>query len=544
MTVSSTATRAAYNGNGVTTAFAVPFAYLSTGDVKVYVGGVLQSTGYTVSAAPAASGTVTFSVAPVSGTGNVVITRATTQTQEINFVANDPFSAATSNLGFDRAMLAAQDNAAGISRALRVADHLPPIDPVDLDNVTVAVATPATQAQAEAGTNNTAYLTSLTGRAGMKTAALTPDVDSDGYYNGESGSGFFADYNCLGGAVWRPDLSASQASISGGGIRDGFAILARDTDTTDYTAIGRKISNGARILMTGAFNSGSGSFDAQAGKDIVGLDVHAIANVSGPDRGVSAIAVGAVNEGDGIISNEFSVENPAAAAVQSVSMAAVQGIVRPYKAADGVGASYSAFLATNTGHRATAAFRAVTAPISGSYNGRFRYGMDFTDATIEDIAIRLRGTSASGNVATTIEYDANDYSYYDRASNRYGFVIGGNVPLLITSTGLNLTASGGNPIIDYDSNDYQSYDKTNNRLNLVIGGTVVGGFNAGGVYAGVGAIGNTSAFLNVSASTTSVASIYLPAGSAPSSPVDGQMWRIGAVLYLRDGGTTKSVTFA
>jgi hypothetical protein len=45
------------------------------------------------------------------------------------------------------------------------------------------------------------------------------------------------------------------------------------------------------------------------------------------------------------------------------------------------------------------------------------------------------------------------------------------------------------------------------------------------------------------APATGNASINLPTGSAPSSPVDGDMWRIGAVLYLRDGVTTKSVTF-
>ena len=138
MTISSTATRAEYLGNAVTTAFSAPFAYLSTGEVKVYLDGVLQSTGYTVSAAPASSGTVTFSSAPGTGV-KVVVTRATAKTQNIDYVANDAFAADVTEGGFDRAMLAAQDNAAAIGRSLRVADYLPAIDPIaDPDAVVLA----------------------------------------------------------------------------------------------------------------------------------------------------------------------------------------------------------------------------------------------------------------------------------------------------------------------------------------------------------------------------------------------------------------------
>lgn len=163
MTVSSTATRASYTGNAVTTAFSAPFAYLTTGEVKVYLDGVLQSTGYTVSAAPASSGTVTFSSAPGAGV-KVVITRATAKTQNIDYVANDAFAADVTEGGFDRAMLAAQDNAAAIGRSLRVADHLPAIDPIaDPDDVVLAWASGAILAvaygvTADGATDDTAAL--------------------------------------------------------------------------------------------------------------------------------------------------------------------------------------------------------------------------------------------------------------------------------------------------------------------------------------------------------------------------------------------------
>lgn len=132
MTVSSTATRIAYTGNGVTTAFAFSWRFLATSEIKVYVNDVLQSTGYSVSA-PGSSGTVTFSSAPANG-AKIVIRRETALTQNIDYVANDPFAADVTEGGFDRAMLAAQDNAAAIGRALRVADHAPAVTALDLSN--------------------------------------------------------------------------------------------------------------------------------------------------------------------------------------------------------------------------------------------------------------------------------------------------------------------------------------------------------------------------------------------------------------------------
>lgn len=49
--------------------------------------------------------------------------------------------------------------------------------------------------------------------------------------------------------------------------------------------------------------------------------------------------------------------------------------------------------------------------------------------------------------------------------------------------------------------------------------------------------------LKLGVGTTTHASLNIPDGAAKTSPVDGDMWRIGDVLYLRDGGTTKSITF-
>ena len=81
--------------------------------------------------------------------------------------------------------------------------------------------------------------------------------------------------------------------------------------------------------------------------------------------------------------------------------------------------------------------------------------------------------------------------------------------------------------------------------NLYVGSSVIVGLNASidGV-ANIGIAQSSSTTLNIAPSITTRSSLRLTAGVAPTSPVDGDMWRVGAQLFLRDGGTTKSVTFA
>lgn len=120
MTVSTTATRVAYTGDGSTVAFAFAFRFLATTDIVVSVDGVVKtlSTHYTVSA-PGASGTVTFLSAPASA-AFVEIRRRTARTQLIDFVANDPFPADSNNLGLDKLQLQIQEVDAEADRALKL----------------------------------------------------------------------------------------------------------------------------------------------------------------------------------------------------------------------------------------------------------------------------------------------------------------------------------------------------------------------------------------------------------------------------------------
>lgn len=285
MTISSTATRASYTGNAVTTAFSAPFAYLTTGEVKVYLDGVLQSTGYTVSAAPAASGTVTFSSAPGAGV-KVVITRATAKTQNIDYVPNDPFAADVTEGGFDRAMLAVQDVDAKASRALRVADHLPGIDPIaDPDAPVISWSTAfilatAYGVQADGVTDDTAAVIAALNAAGSAGKAVWFPA----------GTILIDQITCGSNVAWigqgrtktifkRKAASANSYLIFASGISDlvlqGFSVDGNNAAQT-VTGFGIRLLNCTRPVLrdVGAYgwktnNAGAGGvFDGGSGGQI------------------------------------------------------------------------------------------------------------------------------------------------------------------------------------------------------------------------------------------------------------------------------------
>jgi len=109
MTVNTTPVEINYTGNGSTTAFALPFVFLSNTQVKVYLGGVLQTSGYTITGAGVETGgTLTFSTAPVDGVA-VKAKRVTASTQEINVVNNASILASTLEQGLDLAAMRQQE---------------------------------------------------------------------------------------------------------------------------------------------------------------------------------------------------------------------------------------------------------------------------------------------------------------------------------------------------------------------------------------------------------------------------------------------------
>lgn len=125
MTVQNTSYRQDYTGNGVTTAFAVPFYFVDNTHVKVYLtntatgSAVLQTlnSDYTLTGAGVSTGgTATFTVAPTSGY-KVTFIRNVPFTQLTHYVPNDPFPAATHEAALDLLTMQNQQQQETIERS-------------------------------------------------------------------------------------------------------------------------------------------------------------------------------------------------------------------------------------------------------------------------------------------------------------------------------------------------------------------------------------------------------------------------------------------
>ena len=127
MTISSTTIKNSYSANGSQTVFAYSFKILDQADIDVII---RASTGtetvksltthYSVSGVGSASGgNITFGTAPLN-TETVVLRRATTQTQTVDLVENDPFTAETVEGAFDRSIMIAQETQEEVDRSLKL----------------------------------------------------------------------------------------------------------------------------------------------------------------------------------------------------------------------------------------------------------------------------------------------------------------------------------------------------------------------------------------------------------------------------------------
>lgn len=135
MTIASTTNRVTYTGNGATTSFSFPHYVIAAADLKVYVGGVLQTitTHYTLSgSAPYTAGTnVQFVTAPASD-AEIIIIRDPAITQAVDPTENGPLPVDTQlERPLDLLTMLCQRLAERVTRSLRQPDT----DFVDIDAI-------------------------------------------------------------------------------------------------------------------------------------------------------------------------------------------------------------------------------------------------------------------------------------------------------------------------------------------------------------------------------------------------------------------------
>jgi hypothetical protein len=132
MTLSSTTNTVSYTGDASTTAFPVTYAFFGTGtsaeieviEVTIATGAeVTKSNGsdYTVTGGEGTTGTVIAATAPAA-TVKWVINRITTQTQETDYVENDPFPAESHEQALDRLTMISQEQERALGRTTQLPD--------------------------------------------------------------------------------------------------------------------------------------------------------------------------------------------------------------------------------------------------------------------------------------------------------------------------------------------------------------------------------------------------------------------------------------
>lgn len=139
MTVSSTTSRKAYTGDGLTTSFATsPVVFFNTSDLVVYVvttatgaaTTLTENTHYTVSGGSGSTGTVSLAggsspYGAPSASQTLVISRSVPLTQAADFINGDPNDATVMETALDKLTMLAQQNATAITRSVRQSDSSP-----------------------------------------------------------------------------------------------------------------------------------------------------------------------------------------------------------------------------------------------------------------------------------------------------------------------------------------------------------------------------------------------------------------------------------
>jgi hypothetical protein len=127
MTISTTIIKVSYSGDGTQTVFPYTFKINAEADIQVILRASngtetvkTLTTDYTVSGVGSASGgNVTMVTAP-SATETIVIRRDTTQTQTVDLVENDPFTAETVEGAFDKSVAIVQELQEEVDRSIKL----------------------------------------------------------------------------------------------------------------------------------------------------------------------------------------------------------------------------------------------------------------------------------------------------------------------------------------------------------------------------------------------------------------------------------------
>jgi len=188
----------------------------------------------------------------------------------------------------------------------------------------------------------------------------------------------------------------------------------------------------------------------------------------------------------------------------------------------------------------------ITIPAIALRSGKFLYfdsagdpqaaagtgNLNLTSVTSNTIGTGSKSFTATTGAQTAVGMDYKASDAANPANYMYGYVTAYN-----STTGaltMTATSSGGSGTI---TNWSLTPAPAGNTLTTS-GGTIAGSLAITGTLAVTGGVTGSS-FVRAAASTTSDASYRAPHGSAPTSPVDGDIWTTTTGLFVRINSATK-----
>lgn len=345
MTIASSTSRISYVGDGVTTAFAIPFLFQNNADITV----MLQSstgaqttqtlgTQYSLSGAGVTSGgTCTFTIAPTAATGAVItIFRDPPVTQTTSYNNNDPFPAKSHENALDKLTTLEQRTRDMITRSVRLPDSDPASSTqlptlalrankllgFDTNGLPAAVLGPSFVGGTDIGaavvsTKAVAQVTTFAGTVlyliiGGTSAA--GDAPQQTYIRG-SGTGSFTDG---GGVSWKPVPTVGSVtatfgpSVIGDGVADDRAAIQAAIDAVAaagggyiYGAPGKTyrcvinvgvtdrgliIKSGVTLLLNMA------TINLECSGAVFGVRLQSSSHIIGPGTVSTAVSTGAISQ--------------------------------------------------------------------------------------------------------------------------------------------------------------------------------------------------------------------------------------------------------
>jgi hypothetical protein len=449
MTISTTIIKNSYSGDGSTTVFPYTFKINAEADIQVIIRASngtetvkTLTTDYSVSGVGSASGgNVTMVTAP-SSTETIVIRRSTVQTQTIDLVENDPFTAETVEGGFDKAVALAQELQEQVNRSIKFSRT----NTFTSSDFTVDASTRANKILAFDSSGEISVTQELGTYQGNWSAStsynerdLVKDTSNNNIYlcnTAHTSSGSQPISSNADSAKWdlivdaataTSSASAAAASASAAAASASAAASSASNAATSETNAGTSASNAASSASSSASSASSASTSATNAANSATSASNSATTATTQATNASNSATSAANSATTATSQASAASTSATNAAASATTATAQASAASTSATNAANSASSASTsASNASTAQTAAEAARDAALAAADNFDDTYlGAKSSDPSTDNDGDPLNAGDLYYNTSSNIMRVYNGSAWEDVAQSTAGFATNG-----------------------------------------------------------------------------------------------------------------------